>query len=134
MLNEEDRPKPAELLKLYKATAEVFEIIKDEFKVPDTYVLELQDVDSAESALTGTSDIAAMAMRKIQALRWVSKPGVVTANDVVVGLASDLLRALEHLVERCEHTENVDALRQFKNSVLGAARKAGGNGGIAALH
>lgn len=132
MLTEEDRPKPPELVSLYAATAEAFGTLKEEFQVPDTYELVLRDVDAAEPFLTSTLDIAAITMRKIQALRWVTKPGVETANDVVVTLAADLLRALDHLVSCCDD-EKATALTAFKNHVVLAARRAGGDGGVARL-
>lgn len=133
MNTEEDRPKPPELLSLYDATSKVFEIIKKEFEVSDTYVLVLHDVDAAEPFLTETHDIAAITMRKIQALRWVATPGVETANDVVVTLAADLQRSLDHLAERCNDRKEADVLIKFKHQVMWAARCAGGNGDIAIL-
>jgi hypothetical protein len=83
--------------------------------------------------LTNTVDIAAITMRKIQALRWVSKPGVETTNDVVVALAADLLRAFDHLVQYCHDQATADALTKFKHQVVVAARYAGGDGSITRL-
>jgi hypothetical protein len=133
MITEEDRPKPPELVGLYAAIPEVFRTLKEEFQVPDTYELVLHDVDAAEPFLKNTLDIAAVTMRKIQALRWVTKPGVETANDVVVTLAADLLRALDYLAERCDGETTADTLTKFKNRVVLAARRAGGDGGVARL-
>jgi hypothetical protein len=133
MITEEDRPKPPELLSLYAATAEAFGMLKEEFQVPDTYELVLHNVDAAEPFLRSTLDIAAITMRKIQALRWVTTPGVETANDVVVTLAADLLRAIDYLVECCADEARADALTSFKNHVVFAARRAGGDGGVARL-
>jgi hypothetical protein len=133
MITEEDRPKPPELVSLYAATSEAFGMLKEEFQVPDTYELVLHDVDAAEPFLTSTLDIAAITMRKIQALRWVTQPGVETANDVVVTLAADLLRALDHLVSCCGDPTRANALTTFKNHVVLAARRAGGDGGVARL-
>lgn len=133
MITEEDRPKPPELVRLYAATPEVFRTLKEQFQVPDTYELVLHDVDAAEPFLKSTLDIAAITMRKIQALRWVTKPGVETANDVVVTLAADLLRALDYLVRCCDDEAKAFALSTFKNQVVLAARRAGGDGGVARL-
>ncbi|MGH3752073.1 MAG: hypothetical protein ACRDRP_05140 [Pseudonocardiaceae bacterium] len=133
MMTEEDRPKPPELVSLYAATPEVFRVLKKEFQVPDTYELVLHDVDAAEKFLRNTLDIAAITMRKIQALRWVTKPGVETANDIVVTLAADLLRALDYLVTCCDDETNADSLAKFKNQVVLAARRAAGDGGVARL-
>lgn len=133
MITEEDRPKPSELVNLYAATSTVFRILKEEFEVPDTYELALHHVDAAESCLTNTIDIAAITMRKVQALRWVAKPGVETTNDIVVTLAADLLRALDYLMRYCNDQTNADSLTSFKHQVVVAARHAGGDGGIARL-
>jgi hypothetical protein len=130
---EEDRPKPPELLDLYDDTLKVFKIIKEEFVISDTYTLVLHDVDAAGPFLIKTRDIAAITMRKIQALRWVATPGVETTNDVVVTLAADLQRSLDHLAGRCKDRKEADALIEFKYQVMRAARRAGGNGGIAIL-
>jgi hypothetical protein len=133
MITEGDRPKPPELVSLYAATSAVFRILKEEFQVPDTYELVLHHVDAAEPFLRNTVDIAAITMRKIQALRWVAKPGVDTTNDIVVTLAADLLRALDYLVTCCNDQTNADSLTRFKNQVMLAARHAGGDGRIARL-
>lgn len=133
MITEEDRLKPPELVSLHAAASDAFRTLKEEFQVPDTYELVLRDVDAAESLLRSTLDIAAIAMRKVQALRWVTKSGVETTNDVVVALAADLLRALDHLVSCCEDETRADALITFKNHVALAARRAGGDGGVARL-
>lgn len=133
MITEEDRPKPPELVNLYAATPAVFRTLKEEFQVPDTYELALVDVDAAEQFLRNTVDIAAITMRKIQALRWVAKPGVETTNDIVVTLAADLLRALDYLTKCCNDEANADSLTRFKYQVILAARRAGGDGGVARL-
>lgn len=133
MITEEDRPKPPELIDLYAATSAAFRTLKEEFQVPDTYELALHNVDAAEPYLTKTVDIAAITMRKIQALRWVAKPGVDTTNDIVVALAADLLRALDYLVKYCNDQTNADSLMRFKHQVVVAARHAGGDGSIARL-
>jgi hypothetical protein len=132
MITEEDRAKPPELVNLYAATSAAFKILKEEFQVPDIYELALHHVDAAELRLTNTVDIAAITMRKIQALRWVAKPGVETTNDVVVALAADLLRALDHLVRHCSD-QAADSLTRFKYQVVVAARHAGGDGSITRL-
>ena len=133
MITDEDRAKPPELVNLYAATSAAFKTLKEEFQVPDTYELALHHVDAAESCLTNTVDIAAVTMRKIQALRWVAKPGVETTSDIVVALAADLLRALDHLVTYCSDQARADSLTTFKYQVVVAARHAAGDGGIARL-
>jgi hypothetical protein len=127
------RPKPPELIKLYDATLKAFKIIKEAFSVPDTYTLELHDVDAAEPFLTGTADIAAITMRKIQALRWAAKSGVAIPNDVVVALAADLQRSLEHLAGCCNNDKKANELIEFKLQAMQAARCAGSDGNIVIL-
>lgn len=133
MITDEDRSKPFELLSLYEITADVFEILKQEFKVPDIYELRLHHVDAAEQFLAETFDIAAVTLRKIQALRLVSKSGIETTSDVVVALAADLQRALDHLARNCADEQRSGALIRFKHQVMLAGRLAAGEGDIAVL-
>ncbi len=117
MITEGDRPKPPELVSLYAAIPAVFGTLKEEFQVPNTYELVLYHVDAAEPFLRNTVDIAAITMRKIQALRWVAKPGVETTNAIVVTLAADLLRSLDYLVKCCNDQTNADSLTRFKHPI-----------------
>jgi hypothetical protein len=86
--------KPAELLALYDVTEELFDTLKRWFSVPDRVPLDLSEIDSAVSQLGDPVAIAALAMRKLQALRLLSQPGVRTSTDVVVSSVQDLGRAL----------------------------------------
>jgi hypothetical protein len=88
------RPKPDELLALHDVTAELFETLRDWFDVPAAVALDLADIDSAVLELGDPQMIAALAMRKLQALRLLSTPGVRTTTDVVVAIVNDLERAL----------------------------------------
>ena len=56
--------------------------------------LDLVDVDSAVVELGDPVMIAALAMRKLQALNLLATPGVRTTTDVVVTIVQDLDRAL----------------------------------------
>jgi hypothetical protein len=89
-------PKPAELLALGEVTTELFETLKDWFDVPTAVVLDLSAVDSEKVILemAEPSMIAALAMRKLQALHLLATPGVRTSTDVVVTIVQDLTRAL----------------------------------------
>ncbi|HEX2301028.1 MAG TPA: hypothetical protein VHH34_21390, partial [Pseudonocardiaceae bacterium] len=100
---------------------------------PDSYELKLEHVDAAEQFLTETLDIAAVTLRKIQALRFVAKSGVETTSDVVVALAADLQRGLDHLVRHCGDENRADMLITFKHQVMLAGRLAAGEGDIAVL-
>ncbi len=87
-------PKPDELLALHGVTSEMFATLRRWFDVPSEITLDLREVDSAVAELGDPMLIAAMAMRKLQALHLLSTPGVRTTTDVVVTIVQDLQRAL----------------------------------------
>ncbi len=87
-------PKPDELLALHDITAELFATLKGWFDVADEVTISLADIDAAVEELSDPVLIAAMAMRKLQALRLLAQPGVRTTTDVVVTIVQDLDRAL----------------------------------------
>jgi hypothetical protein len=87
-------PKPDELLALHDVTEEMFDILGAWFEVPDEVSITLGDVDAAVTELGDPVMIAAMAMRKLQALRLLATPGVRTSTDVIVAIVQDLERAL----------------------------------------
>jgi hypothetical protein len=86
--------KPDELLALHGVVEELFETLRGWFDVPDRISLSLQDIDAAVTELGDPVMIAALAMRKLQALRLLAQPGVRTSTDVVVSIIQDLDRAL----------------------------------------
>jgi hypothetical protein len=87
-------PKPDELLALHDVTEELFEQLRSWFDVPAEVALDLAGIDSAVAQLADPVAIAALAMRKLQALRLLAQPGVRTSTDVVVTIVQDLDRAL----------------------------------------
>ncbi len=87
-------PKPNELLALHGITTELFSTLRRWFRVPDFVSINLQEVDSAVTEMSDPVLIAAMAMRKLQALHLLSTPGVRTTTDVVLTIVQDLDRAL----------------------------------------
>ncbi len=87
-------PKPDELLALYGVTTELFVVMKRWFGVPDTVQLDLSNIDAAIAEMGDPVMIAALAMRKLQALHLVATPGVRTTTDVVITVVQDLDRAL----------------------------------------
>ena len=87
-------PKPDELLALHDITAELFATLQAWFEVDDQVTISLADIDAAVEELGEPRMIAAMAMRKLQALRLLAQPGVRTTTDVVVTIVQDLDRAL----------------------------------------
>tara|TARA_Y100000590_G_scaffold345672_1_gene395463 strand:+ start:375 stop:893 length:519 start_codon:yes stop_codon:yes gene_type:complete len=91
---DETLPKPNELLALHDVTARLFSTLKGWFGVDTSITLDLESVDSAVGELGNPVMIAAMAMRKLQALNLISTPGVRTSTDVVITIVNDLDRAL----------------------------------------
>lgn len=106
-------PKPNELLALHSVTAELFGILREWFDVPDEVTIDLREIDSAVLELGDHVMIAAMAMRKLQALHLLSTPGVLTTTDVVVSIIGDLDRALVQApnmhLKRAAHDTDWDA-------------------------
>jgi hypothetical protein len=91
---EEPITKPDELLALSGVAAELFDTLRRWFDVPSRVSLDLSEVDSAVTELGDPVLVAAMAMRKLQALHLLATPGVRTTTDVVVAIVQDLQRAL----------------------------------------
>jgi hypothetical protein len=87
-------PKPDAMLALHDVTAELFARLREWFVVPDEVGLDLSGIDSAVEELGDPLMVAALAMRKLQALHLLSTPGVRTTTDVVVTIVQDLDRAL----------------------------------------
>lgn len=93
-MSDEIVAKPDELLALDGVTAEMFGLLKEWFDVGDSVPLDLSGVDSAVGELGDPQMIAALAMRKLQALHLLATPGVRTSTDVVLSIVQDLQRAL----------------------------------------
>src|SRR4029453_17413510 len=79
-------PKPDALLALGGITAEMFAILPPWFEVPPRVPLDLVDVDSAVAEMGDPVMIAALAMRKLQALNLLATPGGQTTTHTVVKL------------------------------------------------
>ena len=86
--------KPDHLLALHGVSEELFDTLRRWFAVPDEVGIDLRAVDSAVAELGDPQMIAALAMRKLQALNLLATPGVRTTTDVVVAIIQDLERAL----------------------------------------
>lgn len=101
-------------------------MLRDWFDVPDKVALDLSDIDAAVTELGDPVMIAAMAMRKLQALRLISTPGVLTSTDTVVTIVQDLNRALLQApvmrLRRAAATTDWDAA--FEDLVAGATGDA----------
>jgi hypothetical protein len=87
-------PKPDAMLALHDVTTELFARLRAWFDVPDEVTLDLSSIDAAVEQLADPVMVAALAMRKLQALHLLSTPGVRTTTDVVVTIVQDLDRAL----------------------------------------
>ncbi|MGI9622300.1 MAG: hypothetical protein ACR2PK_05630 [Acidimicrobiales bacterium] len=103
-------PKPDELLALHDVTEGLFETLREWFDVAPQAELNLRGIDSAVLEMGDPQMIAAMAMRKLQALRLISTPGVRTSTDVVIAIVNDIDRALlqapsMYLARRAETTD-----------------------------
>jgi hypothetical protein len=128
----EPLPKPDELLALHDVTRQLFELLRSWFDVPHRVALDLTDIDAAVRDMGDPVMIAALAMRKLQALRLLSTPGVATTTDVVVTIVQDLDRALVqapsmHLRRQAEHTDWDAALSDLLDD--GQAPDTGETGG-----
>jgi len=87
-------PKPDELLALHGVTEELFGTLKRWFDVPDEVTLDMSAIDAVVHEMADPVMIAALAMRKLQALHLLATPGVRTSTDVVITIVQDLARAL----------------------------------------
>ncbi len=88
--------KPAELLALHSVTTELFSTLQEWFTVPTSVTIDLAAIDSDEAIreMTDPIMIMAFAMRKLQALNLLARPGVRTSTDTVVAMVQDITRAL----------------------------------------
>ena len=101
-------PKPDALLALHDVTAELFDTLRYWFDVPASVSIDLRAVDSAVGELGDPQMIAALAMRKLQALNLLATPGVLTTTDVVVAIVQDLDRALVQAPEHAPQARGRD--------------------------
>lgn len=102
--------KPHELLAARTACEALFAMLQRWFAVPGRVTIDLATIDSAVGELGEPRMVAAMAMRKLQALHLLTTPGVVTSTDVVLTVIQDLDRALRQapvlrLREQAEHVD-----------------------------
>lgn len=119
-------PKPDALLALHTTTETMFDTLRRWFGVGPSISLNLESIDSATAELADPLLIAAMAMRKLQALHLLSTPGVRTTTDVIVAIVQDLDRALlqapsMYLQMRAETTDWDRALEMLDTTADGAA-------------
>ena len=87
-------PKPDSFLALHTVAEKLFNTLRKWFDVQRNVTIDLTKIDSAVSELGESEMIAAMAMRKLQALHLIATPGVLTTTDVILAIINDLDRAL----------------------------------------
>ena len=87
-------PKPDSFLALHTVAEELFNTLRKWFDVKPNVTIDLTEIDSAITELGESEMIAAMAMRKLQALHLIATPGVLTTTDVILAIINDLDRAL----------------------------------------
>jgi hypothetical protein len=113
--------KPDELLALREVAERIFARFRSWFEVPATVQIDLAEVDSAVSELGDPEMIAAMAMRKLQALHLIATPGIRTSTDVVIAIVNDLDRAMMqapsmYLERKARRTDWDQALAELESS------------------
>lgn len=102
--------KPDELLALRSVAERIFATLREWFDVAPSVSIDLREIDSAVAELGDPDMIAAMAMRKLQALHLIATPGIRTSTDVVIAIVNDLDRAMlqapsMYLERRARHTD-----------------------------
>ena len=132
--NEDFNPisKPDSLLALHDVTEILFNTLREWFEIESTITLDLKEIDSAVVELGKPEIIAAMAMRKLQALRLISTPGVLTTTDIVIAIINDLDRALlqapsMYLERKADRTDWDQALANLEDSVLEETKSSKNN-------
>ena len=90
-------PKPDSLLALHTVAENLFNTLRKWFDVKPSVIIDLSEIDSAITELGESEMIAAMAMRKLQALHLIATPGVITTTDVY---KRQLLQAPSMFLER----------------------------------
>ena len=132
--NEDFNPisKPDSLLALHDVTEILFNTLREWFDIESTITLDLKEIDSAVIELGKPEIIAAMAMRKLQALRLISTPGVLTTTDIVIAIINDLDRALlqapsMYLERKADRTDWDQALANLEDSVLEETKSSKNN-------
>ncbi len=128
-------PKPQELLDLHSVAATAFGVLRALFHVQPTHTLDLTDIDASRHQLQDPVEVAALAMRKLQALRLLATKDVRTSSDVVMGVLAELYRHFDEVVSRPEGlggpkpTERgllVDGSKQLRRAAMAVQRATGG--------
>ena len=83
-------PKPDSFLALHTVAEKLFNTLRKWFDVQRNVTIDLTKIDSAVTELGESEMIAAMAMRKLQALHLIATPGVLTTTDVILAIINDL--------------------------------------------
>ena len=107
--------KPDALLALHSVTEELFETLKRWFHVPNHVSLDLTDIDAVVREMSDPVMIAALAMRKLQALRLSTAVIFASVCELQrvrpkpqqrpAGRAAALRQAMQH-AKRTDRSEN----------------------------
>lgn len=88
---------------------ELFNLLKAAFDIGPTFDLRLnlERPDSDDNSLRDARNLAAFALRKVQALHYATVSGNRATSAIIVGGASDLQVAIEELAVRPEVGEGI---------------------------
>jgi hypothetical protein len=93
-----EQPKPIELTRLASDVGQIFEIVREAFGTPPELVLDLRSVESvSQDQMTDATEVACILLRKLQLLNFSCRAGVLTTNQSVILLLSDILQTFKAL-------------------------------------
>lgn len=88
--------RPPELLAIPAHAEALFELVRKRFEVPASYTLDLSSPVLGEESLRSPLAVAAITMRKLQALQYLER-AVKPPSHVVLSLLADVSRSLAAL-------------------------------------
>lgn len=111
--------KPPELLHLRSGIDQLFYVLRQQFRVPALYELDLEHV---EADLRHPLDLAAYAMWQAQHLHHLTSHGVVATSEAVITTCSQLAHHLELLAAEAVDAEGQDIMLRARQDLFVAAR------------
>lgn len=120
---EQRRPKPKELVAAGACAEALFRVLKVSYGVAKSFDLDLSSPALEPDVLFSSKGAAALAMRKLQAVRYFATEGVVVASDVILGLLAELHRSLPLLRRGISASAESD-LREFDSDLATLQRAA----------
>lgn len=112
------QPRHPELARIRSDVELFFPIFKNAFKIQDRVMLDLHRVDSDHAAMRDVKAVAAMTLRRLQALHYCTLDSQLVTKDVLIGLIAELNRSLHDLAmpgkaDRATVTE----MNQFRDRI-----------------